>query len=102
MTADEVVEQLRPLGTDAYKKVLLKHGVREPVLGVKVEDLKQIQKRVKKDHQLALALYETGIYDAMYLAGLIADDPRMTKKDLRRWVEKANCPMLSEYTVAWV
>ena len=38
----------------------------------------------------------------MYLAGLIADDLKMTKKDLRHWVEKANSPMLSEYTVAWV
>lgn len=102
MTADEVVEQLRPLGKDTYKKVLLNHGIQEPFFGVKIEDLKKIQKRIKKDYQLALDLYDTGIYDAMYLAGLIADDSRMTRKDLRRWVEKANCPMLSEYTVPWV
>ena len=38
----------------------------------------------------------------MYLAGLIADDLKMTKKDLRDWVEKANCHALAEYTVAWV
>jgi 3-methyladenine DNA glycosylase AlkD len=69
---------------------------------VKVEDLKKFQKRIKTDYQLALDLYDTGIYDAMYLAGLIADDARMTRKDLRRWVERANCPALSEYTVAWV
>jgi 3-methyladenine DNA glycosylase AlkD len=102
MTADEIVKQLKPLGADSYKNVLRKHGVPEPLFGVKIEDLKKIQKRIKKDYQLALDLYDTGIYDAMYLAGLIADDPKMTKKDLRHWVEKANCPMLSEYTVAWV
>src|SRR5207244_225116 len=101
MTAEEIVEQLKPLGIDAYKKVLLNHGVKEPFFGVKIEDLKKIQKRVKKDYQLALDLYDTGIYDAMYLAGLIADDPKMTKKDLQRWLDKANCAMLSEYTVAW-
>jgi hypothetical protein len=38
----------------------------------------------------------------MYLAGLIADDARMTKKDLRHWIEKATCFSLAEYTVAWV
>jgi 3-methyladenine DNA glycosylase AlkD len=102
MTAEEIVKQLKPLGADAYKNVLRKHGVQEPVFGVKIEGLKKIQKRLKKDYQLALDLYDTGIYDAMYLAGLIADDPKMTKKDLRHWVEKANCPMLSEYTVPWV
>lgn len=102
MTAKEIVQQLKPLGTESYKNVLLKHGVREPVFGVKIEELKKIQKRIKNDYQLALDLYDTGIYDAMYLAGLIADDPKMTKKDLRHWIDKANCPTLCEYTVAWV
>src|SRR5262245_61380144 len=102
MTAEEIVEQLKPLGTDTYKKVLRNHGIPEPLFGVKIEDLKKFQKQVKKDYRLALDLYDTGIYDAMYLAGLIADDAKMTKKDLRRWVEKAHCPTLSGYTVPWV
>jgi len=36
--------------------------------------VKKIQKRIKKDYQLARDLYDTGICDAMCLAGLIADD----------------------------
>src|SRR5262249_48793099 len=68
----------------------------------KIEDLKKIEKRIKRDYQLALDLYDTGIYDAMYLAGLIADDSKMTKADLQHWLEKASCGMLSEYTVPWV
>jgi len=102
MTAAEIVKQLKPLGKDSYKKVLLNHGVKEPVFGVKIEDLKKIQKRVKKDYQLALDLYDTGIYDAMYLAGLVADDLKMTKRDLQHWVAKANCAAVSEFTVPWV
>src|SRR5438552_5904645 len=102
MTAAEIVAELKPLGKESYKKVLLKHGIQEPVLGVSVEHLKKIQKRIKKDYQLALDLYDTGIYDAMYLAGLIADDARMTKKDLQRWVENATSEALCGYTVPWV
>jgi 3-methyladenine DNA glycosylase AlkD len=102
MTATEIVAELKSLGSEATKKVLLKHGAKEPFFGVKVEDLKKIQKRIKKDHQLALALYDTGISDAMYLAGLIADDAQMTRKDLQRWVEQAYWYMISEYTVPWV
>src|SRR6185369_367043 len=100
--AADIVAELKPLGKESYKKVLLKHGVTEPCFGVSVEELKKIQKRVKKDYQLALDLYDTGIYDAMYLAGLIADDARMTKKDLQRWVENANSDSLCNYTVPWV
>lgn len=102
MTAAEIVKQLKPLGSEGYKKILRNHGVQEPFFGVKIEELKKIQKLVKQDYQLALDLYDTGIYDARYLAGLIADDLKMTKKDLRHWLETANCAALCDYTVAWV
>lgn len=102
MTAEEVVEELRALGSENIKKLLLKHGVQEPLFGVKVEGLKKIQKRIKKDYRLALDLYDTGIYDAMYLAGLIADDLKMTKRDLQRWVNNATSEALCGSTVAWV
>jgi 3-methyladenine DNA glycosylase AlkD len=102
MTATEIIEEIKPLGAESYKKVLRNHGIVEPFFGVKIEELKKIQKRIKKDYQLALDLFDTGIYDAMYLAGLIADDHKMTKKDLQNWVKKAHVPALNEYTVAWV
>jgi len=102
MSAKEILEQLKPLGRDSYKKTMLNHGVKEPIFGVKIEDLKKIKKRIKKDYQLALDLYDSGVYDAQYLAGLIADDLKMTKKDLKHWLEKANCGALCEYTVPWV
>jgi 3-methyladenine DNA glycosylase AlkD len=103
MTADQILQELKPLGKETYKKVLTKnHGIREPVFGVPIAELKKIQKRIKKDYQLALDLYDTGNYDAMYLASLIADDARMTKKDLKRWVDRAYTGALVGAPVAWV
>ena len=88
MTANAILDELKPLGRDSYKKILLNHGATEPCFGVKIEELKKIQKRIKMDYRLALELYDTGIYDAQYLAGLIADDARMTRQDLQRWAER--------------
>jgi 3-methyladenine DNA glycosylase AlkD len=89
MTAKKILEELEPPGHESLKKMLFtNYGVKEPCFGVKIGDLEKIQKRIKMDYQLALDLYDTGNYDAMYLAGLIADDARMTKKDLQRWVER--------------
>ena len=102
MTAAEIIAELKPLGRESYKNVMLKHGAKELLFGVKIEDLKKIQKRIKKDYQLTLELYDTGIYEAMYLAGLIADNAKMTKKDLQTWVERASSYPLAEYTVPWV
>ncbi len=102
MTASEVLAELKALGSPSIKKVLLNHGAREPFYGVKTEDLKKIQKRIGTDYTLALELYSSGITDAMYLAGLIADDVRMTPEDLQCWVDQAYWPLLSESTVPWV
>src|SRR5450432_440649 len=72
MTAKEILEELKVLGSESYKRVIFNHGVQEPCFGVKIGDMQKIAKRIRKDYQLALDLYETGNYDAMYLAGLIA------------------------------
>ncbi|MCK5028259.1 MAG: DNA alkylation repair protein [Bacteroidales bacterium] len=68
---------------------------------VKVQDLKKIQKQIKKNHELAIELFNTGNSDAMYLASLISEPTKMTKKELQNWAEKAYWYMLSEYPVAW-
>ena len=44
----------------------------------------------------------TGNADAMYLAGLIADDDKMTAEELDEWVRRATSANISEYTVPWV
>jgi 3-methyladenine DNA glycosylase AlkD len=102
MTATEIVKQFKSLGTDGYRKILLNHGVKEPVYGVKIEEMKKIQKKVKKDYKLAMDLYDTGIYDAQYMAGLIADETKMTPRDLKRWLATGNCTTLCGFAVAWV
>ena len=102
MSAAQIVEELRGMGSGSIRKVLLNHGAPEPVLGVRIGDMKPIQKRIGMDYQLALDLFDTGIYDAMYLAGLIADDLKMSKKDLNHWLKTAGSGPACGCTVAWV
>ena len=102
MEVNEIMAELKAMGNEGIKKILLKHGVKEPFFGVKVEHLKIIQKKVKIDYQLAKALYATGNADAMYLAGLIADDKKMTRDDLQLWASGAVSENIARYTVPWV
>lgn len=102
MTKNEVFTELEKYGNEGTKRVLVKHGAREPFFGVKVGDLKKLVKKIKVNHPLAMELYDTGNTDAMYLAGLISNPAEMTKEDLHGWAQKAYWYMLSEYTVAWV
>ena len=99
-TASGILAELEPLGSASYRRTMMKnHGVQEPFFGVKIGDLQKIRKRLGVDYQLALDLYATGNYDAMYLAGMIADDARMTRADLQRWAEMAHGGCLPGTTV---
>ena len=100
MTLTEVLTQLKIWGNESTKRVYKNHGAKEPLFGVKITALKLLVKKIKKDHELALSLYKTGNSDAMYLAGLIADEDKITKEQLNDWVKKANWYMLSEVAVA--
>jgi 3-methyladenine DNA glycosylase AlkD len=103
MNTKEVLLEIKKAGNEQTKKTLLKHGAKEPFYGAKVEDLKKIQKKIKENQQkIALELFESGIGDAQYLAGLMADGSKMNKKELQSWVENASWQMISEYSVAWV
>ncbi|MEP4077150.1 DNA alkylation repair protein [Haloferula sp.] len=97
----QIMAELKKLGNPQTKKTYMRHGAPEPVFGVKMGDLKPIQKRIKKDYELALELFDTGNSDAQYLAGLIADETKMTKRDLNRWVREASWYMISDFAVAW-
>jgi 3-methyladenine DNA glycosylase AlkD len=90
------------MGSAQTRKTFTNHGAPSTMFGVKVGDMKMIVKRVKKDYQLAVDLYNTGNSDAMYLAGLIGDEMKMTKADLNKWAKKSSWYMISEYTVPFV
>jgi len=102
MTFNEVMTQLEACGNEGIKNNLKKHGAREPFFGVKVEDLKKILKKTKKNHPLSLELFDTGNTDAMYLAGLMADEKQITEAQLDAWIDKAYWYYLNEYAVPWV
>lgn len=102
MTLDEVMQVLAAKATATTKRTLQRHGAPEPLFGVRIGDLKPLQRALKGRQELALALYATGNSDAMYLAGLVADGARMTREQLDTWAEKASWHMIAGCTVAWV
>lgn len=102
MTLKQVMATLEQKGSESIKRILMKHGAREPFFGVKVGDMKPIAKQLKGRQDLALELYATGNGDAQYLAGMIADGRQMTKAQLDGWAKSASWDMISGTTVPWV
>ncbi len=102
MTLDETMKALAEKASPSTKRTLMRHGAPEPLFGVRIGDLKPLQKQLKGQQDLALQLYATGNSDAMYLAGLIANGAKMTRKQLDAWAAGATWQMIAGCTVAWV
>lgn len=102
MSVDEIMRELKSLGSEQIRKIYANHGMTGQVFGVKIGDMKPIVKRLKGDQETALALYDTGCMDAMYLAGLVADGAMMSREQLDAWAHSSCYGSIAEYTVAWV
>ena len=101
MKVKEVMDFLESKGSEQTRKIYRNHGAPENFFGVKVGDMKPIQKAEKNNHSLALELFDTGNSDAQYLAGLIADPKELTKTDFEKWVASAGWYMVLDYAIAW-
>jgi 3-methyladenine DNA glycosylase AlkD len=54
-------------------------------LGVAMRDIKALGKQLGTDHDLALALWSTGVYEARMLASFVGDPARLTSAQMDRW-----------------
>jgi 3-methyladenine DNA glycosylase AlkD len=81
----ETMTQLEKAGSEQTRKTYARHGVTQPMFGVSFATLKTMMKRIRIDHDLACALWDTGNFDAQNLAVKVVDPGRMTPSDLDRW-----------------
>jgi 3-methyladenine DNA glycosylase AlkD len=73
MTLKEVLQWLEALGTAKVRAQNAKDGAGENQFGVRLGDIRALAKKLRTDHALALALWDTGNVDAQFLAALLVE-----------------------------
>ena len=64
----------------------LRYGiVTSNAFGVRMSDMQHVAKRLGRNHALALALWETGNYEARTVAAFVAEPERLTPAQMDRW-----------------
>jgi len=88
------LDQLKRLGTFRTRESLSRYGITGPTaetaFGVSVGEIRAVGKEITKrnggpNHELALALWETGNYEAQLLAAFVGDPVRVTPAQMDRW-----------------
>ncbi len=88
MTYKQIISELKKLG-DKDKIVLKekKFGITaNNSLGIYHNDLKELAKQIDKDNQLAIQLFDSGIYEARILCSKLYNISDLTENLMEKWV----------------
>lgn len=96
MTVNEMLDELKSLGSEQTCKTYKRHGVKGDMFGVSYANLGKIKKKIKVDHKLAEQLWATGNHDARILATMIADPKQVNDKMLEAWAKDLDVYALTD------
>lgn len=86
-TVETVISGLKLLADEKYRKGMESFAIpSENAIGVKVPELRAIARSIKKNHELALQLWDCPIHEAKVLASMIADPKKMASGQMDSWV----------------
>lgn len=89
MTVQQVLNQLEYLGTAKNVEGMKRYNIASvKAFGVSAPNIRTIAKQIKKDHPLALELWDTEYHEARILAALIADPKQSNLKMLDTWANE--------------
>lgn len=84
---DATLARLRAAARPDQLDAMARFGLTgEARLGLAVPTLRALARELKRDHTLALALWDTGIPDAQILASMVAEPAQLTRAQMDHWV----------------
>jgi 3-methyladenine DNA glycosylase AlkD len=102
MIPESILTQLQSLADEKVYAHNLKHGAGTRQFGVKMVDIRALAKKIKTNHALGLALWETDMLEARFLAVLILKPNALSAAELERMVTVATYPHLADWLNSYV
>jgi hypothetical protein len=96
MNAQAVLKELERLGKPNTVKIYVRHGITGPCYGVNYGDLRPLVKRIGRNHDVALGLWDSGVHDARVVATMVAEPEKMTRAEIERWLSECTNYVLTE------
>ncbi|MDP2741186.1 MAG: DNA alkylation repair protein [bacterium] len=88
MEYQEIIKKINSLQNPRNIEGMARFGIRPKtkVYGVPIPELRKIAKIIKKNHKLALKLWDSKIHEARILAGFIGEPEKATEQQIEKWV----------------
>ena len=102
MTLKDALAQLKALGDEKVRARNKKNGAGDNQFGVPMGGIRKVAAKIKTDHALATALWDTGNIDARLLAVLVLKPKELSRDDMDRMVRDAGFPQLADWLNSYV
>jgi 3-methyladenine DNA glycosylase AlkD len=102
MTLKDTLAQLESLGNEKVRAQNRKNGAGEKQFGVRLGDIRKLAAKIKTNHQLAIALWDTGNIDARLLAILLTKRKSLSRDEMDRMVRSANFAQVADWLNSYV
>ncbi len=102
MNLQETFTQLEALGQEKRRAHNTRNGAGDNQFGVPLGDLRVLAKKIKTNHELALALWETGNIDARLLAILLIKPKTLSADEMDRMVRSVTFVQVADWLNAYV
>ena len=102
MTLNEALKQLESLGNAKARAQNSKNGAGKKQFGVKRGDIRKVAEKIKTDHELALALWQTGNIDAQLLATLVIKPRNLSSDEMDRMVRSVTFGWVADWLSSYV
>lgn len=87
-TAAEILAHLHTLASEEKRQGMQRFGIRiERSLGIPHGPQRDIARKIKRNHERAFELWESGIVEAQFIACSTVDPKRFSIDDARAWAE---------------
>jgi 3-methyladenine DNA glycosylase AlkD len=89
---NEILKRLRAAGSVVNIAGMARYGIRPAMAyGVATPTIRAIAKGIRRNPELASALWSTGVLEARMLATMIANPLELPEEDVERWVRDFDC-----------
>jgi len=89
VSVEEALAWLERRGSKRERDGLARYGiVAKKAYGVPIAGIQQLARRIGTDHDLALALWDSGWHEARLLASFVDDPSRVTSAQMDRWARE--------------
>lgn len=91
MTTEEIISELKKHYNSKNLAGMARYGINvTKAFGLNVPLIRAMAKKIGKNHELALELWETGYHEARHIAAMIDDPKLVTKTQMNKWVRDFN------------